>query len=118
MPNKILPVASISGDPFRTLHPIRRVQEVSDLGIETLICGALSGFVGRMFEHRGIRVFDWVVGDAREILLQYADRDPGTARRTAIPGSCRRGGKHGRRAAPARGDPSLPANGKEKTDER
>ena len=52
------------------VHPMRRVQEIVDLGVETLICGALSGFVARMFEHHGILVFDWVVGETREILTE------------------------------------------------
>ncbi len=50
---------------------IRRVQQISELGIRTLICGAVSGFTFRMFQHRGIRVIGGVIGDSREVLKAY-----------------------------------------------
>ncbi len=54
---------------------IRRVQQIADLGIETLICGAVSGFVFRMFQHHGIRVIGGVIGDARDALDHYVGGD-------------------------------------------
>lgn len=51
--------------------PIRRVQQIADLGIETLICGAVSGFVFRMFQHHGVRVIGGVIGDAQDVLDHY-----------------------------------------------
>ena len=50
---------------------IRRVQQIADLGIETLICGAVSGFVFRMFQHHGIQVIGGVIGDAEDVLHHY-----------------------------------------------
>ncbi len=50
---------------------IRRVQQIADLGIETLICGAVSGFVFRMFQHHGIHVIGGVIGDAQDVLDHY-----------------------------------------------
>jgi predicted Fe-Mo cluster-binding NifX family protein len=50
---------------------IRRVQQIADLGIETLICGAVSGFIFRMFHHHGIRVIGGVIGNAQDVLNQY-----------------------------------------------
>ena len=52
---------------------IRRVQQISDLGIETLICGAVSGFVFRMFQHHGIQVIGGVIGDAQDVLQHYVN---------------------------------------------
>jgi len=52
---------------------IRRVQQIADLGIETLICGAVSGFVFRMFQHHGIQVIGGVIGDAQDVLHHYLD---------------------------------------------
>ena len=52
---------------------IRRVQQIADLGIETLICGAVSGFVFRMFQHHGIQVIGGVIGDAQDVLHQYVN---------------------------------------------
>ncbi len=60
---------------------IRRVQQIADLGIETVICGAVSGFVFRMFQHHGIRVIGGVIGDARDVLDHYVS---GTLRAGAI----------------------------------
>jgi predicted Fe-Mo cluster-binding NifX family protein len=53
--------------------PIRRVQQIADLGIETLICGAVSGFVFRMFQHHGIQVIGGVIGDAQDVLHHYVN---------------------------------------------
>jgi predicted Fe-Mo cluster-binding NifX family protein len=52
---------------------IRRVQQIADLGIETLICGAVSGFVFRMFQHHGIQVIGGVIGNAQDVLNHYLD---------------------------------------------
>jgi predicted Fe-Mo cluster-binding NifX family protein len=52
---------------------IRRVQQIADLGIETLICGAVSGFVFRMFQHHGIQVIGGVIGDAQDVLRHYVN---------------------------------------------
>lgn len=50
---------------------IRRVRQIADLGIETLICGAVSGFVFRMLQHHGIQVIGGVIGNAQDVLNQY-----------------------------------------------
>jgi predicted Fe-Mo cluster-binding NifX family protein len=50
---------------------IRRVQQIADLGIDTLICGGMSGFVFRMFQHHGIHVIGGVIGDAQDVLQDY-----------------------------------------------
>lgn len=52
-------------------NSIRRVQQIAELGIQTLICGAVSGFVSRMFQHHGIQVIGGVIGDAGDVLDQY-----------------------------------------------
>ena len=70
---------------------IRRVRQIADLGIETLICGGVSGFVFRMFQHHGIQVIGGVIGDAQDVLHHYLD---GNLRAGAIlhpPGMRRRG---------------------------
>jgi predicted Fe-Mo cluster-binding NifX family protein len=52
---------------------IRRVQQIAELGIETLICGAVSGFVFRMFQHHGIHVIGGVIGNAEDVLNYYLE---------------------------------------------
>jgi len=54
---------------------IRCIQQISRLGIRTLICGAVSGFACRMLQHHGIQVIGWVVGDAQEVLEHYLKGD-------------------------------------------
>lgn len=50
---------------------IRRVQQIADLGIDTLICGAVSGFVFRMLQHHGINLIGGVIGNAQDVLHHY-----------------------------------------------
>ena len=50
---------------------IRRVQQITEFGIQTLICGAISGFVYRMFQHHGIQVIGGIIGDAQDVLNHY-----------------------------------------------
>ncbi len=52
-------------------NPIRRVKQIVSLGINTLVCGAMSNFVFRMFQYHGIEIIGGVVGDTKEVLKQY-----------------------------------------------
>ena len=52
-------------------NPIRRVQQIVSLGINTFICGAMSRFVCHMFQHHGIEVIGGVAGDTPDIIEQF-----------------------------------------------
>ena len=50
---------------------ISRVRHVSDLGVELLICGAISQPLAAMLASYGIQVVPFVSGDAEEVLSAY-----------------------------------------------
>ena len=52
-------------------NPIRRVRQIVNLGIDTLVCGAMSSFVFRMFQYHGIEIVGGVTGDPQKVLEQY-----------------------------------------------
>jgi predicted Fe-Mo cluster-binding NifX family protein len=49
-------------------NSLQRVAQLRELGVEVLVCGAVTGFLLRHMMANGIRVFPWVSGDAREAL--------------------------------------------------
>ena len=52
-------------------HPIRRVQQIVNLGINTFICGAMSRFVCHMFQYHGVQVIKGITGDTPDVLEHY-----------------------------------------------
>ena len=75
--------------------PAQKVSRLAELGVGTLVCGAISRNLREMVVARGIRVVPFVAGDLREIveawLNGHLDRDV-----FAMPGCCRRGRGGGR----------------------
>ncbi len=73
--------------PFRMTGFDERVQYLVDLGIDTLICGAVSQPLETLVAERGIRVLARVCGDVDEILRAFC---AGTLEedRFAMPGCC------------------------------
>ena len=53
---------------LRSINPIQRVNEISDMGIDTLICGAINEFTFRMLVGKGIDVIPWIIGNTDEVL--------------------------------------------------
>ena len=51
-----------------TTHPLRRVARLRELGVDAVVCGAVTGFVVRLLTANGIRVFGWVFAEAAEAL--------------------------------------------------
>ena len=85
-----------------SINPIQSVNEIANLGIDTLICGAINEFTFRMLTRKGINVIPWIIGNTDEVLDLFlsGSLEPGITffpdgRRT-----CRRvrfgKGKHGR----------------------
>jgi len=70
-------------------NPLRRVARLRELGVETVVCGAVTGFLLRHMTANGIQVFPWVSGEASEVLEALAHgelaatpfREPGNGRR-------------------------------------
>lgn len=76
-------------EPFRVTAPDQRVERLVELGIHTLICGAVSQPLEVLLTARGIRVLARHCGDVDEILRAFG---AGTLEeeRFAMPGCCRK----------------------------
>jgi len=53
-------------------NPLQRVARLRELGADTVVCGAVTGFVLRHLAANGIRVFPWVFCEASEALEALA----------------------------------------------
>ncbi|MFO7737828.1 MAG: NifB/NifX family molybdenum-iron cluster-binding protein [Desulfatiglandaceae bacterium] len=51
----------------------RRCMRIQSLGIETLICGAISGHFHRMLRADDVEVIPWISGAAEDVLKAYLD---------------------------------------------
>ena len=66
-----------------------KVARLAELGVETLICGAVSRPLAEMIAMRGIRLVPFVAGDAEEVLAAFlAGNLPSPA--MTMPGCCGR----------------------------
>lgn len=75
-------------------NPLQRVAHLRELGVNAVICGAVTGFLLRHLAANGIRVFPWVFCEASEALDAFARGElprtlPWGAGRGR--GACRRG---------------------------
>jgi predicted Fe-Mo cluster-binding NifX family protein len=75
-----------------------RAAELRGLGVDVLICGAVSRGLAALLAASGVRLVPWISGPVDEVLEAWMDGRLG-ARRFAMPGCCGRGGagRHGRR---------------------
>ncbi len=53
--------------------PSRRATQVADLGVDVLICGAISRSLKLLLESKGIEVLDEVCGDVPGVLRAYTE---------------------------------------------
>ncbi|HIJ66596.1 MAG TPA: NifB/NifX family molybdenum-iron cluster-binding protein [Candidatus Hydrogenedentes bacterium] len=88
----------------------RRAMRMADLGVEVLICGALSNRLEAMLTMAGVQVIPHTCGCVEEVLGAYL-RGQLTERAFLMPGCCGRGrrgpwgGPHRGRHGPARSNP-------------
>ncbi|MBN1382924.1 MAG: NifB/NifX family molybdenum-iron cluster-binding protein [Deltaproteobacteria bacterium] len=87
--------------PFRETSIINKTALIRELGIDVLICGALTRPMEYMIEAAGIRVFSFVRGEADEVLEAF--HRGGLANQTFIMPGCQRGMGRGQRGACRRG---------------
>ena len=50
-----------------------RARRLADLGVEVLICGAISDFYASLVEGYGIRLIPFICGEADEVLDSYLE---------------------------------------------
>jgi len=82
-------------EPIRGNLPIEKVVRLKALGVQTLICGAVSRPLADMIAAEGIRLVPFVAGTVDEVIAAYArGLLPGPA--FAMPGCGWRGGRFGR----------------------
>jgi len=53
-------------------NSLQRIARLRELGVDTVVCGAITGFVLRHLAANGIRVFPWVFCEASEALEALA----------------------------------------------
>jgi len=53
--------------------PSSRAVKLSKLGVEVLICGAISRFFAEMIEARGIRIIPFITGEMNRVLDAYVN---------------------------------------------
>ena len=58
-------------ESFHYESPFSRTAKLSDLGIEILICGAVSNLFANIIETHGIRIIPFVAGAVDEVLDTY-----------------------------------------------
>jgi len=51
-----------------TINPIQRVNELADMGIDTVICGVVNEFTLSLLVKKGINVVPGVIGNIEEVL--------------------------------------------------
>jgi predicted Fe-Mo cluster-binding NifX family protein len=55
---------NVEGEP-------QRVEKLKEIGVNTIICGAVSGCVARIVYEKGIRLISMIYGPIEEIINQY-----------------------------------------------
>jgi len=76
-------------EPLDQTRPQFRVERLAALGVDVLICGAISSPLQQLVIGRGIRVLSQICGDVEEVLVAFHDGTLGQ-RRYAMPGCCGR----------------------------
>ncbi|HOE27212.1 MAG TPA: NifB/NifX family molybdenum-iron cluster-binding protein [bacterium] len=75
--------------------PAQRALRLAELGVDTLVCGAISRPLHEMIVSSGIRVFPFIAGDLKEIIRAWR-ADALRSDAFAMPGCCGRVGWRGR----------------------
>ena len=73
------------------LNPIRRSSLLSDLGVNTIICGGISSFSQRLINANAIEVISMVQGEIEEVLELFINGNLTTAIIPVVQG---KGSKH------------------------
>lgn len=74
---------------FANDMPANKVFRIVELGVSTLICGAISRPLHEMVMASGIRVISFVAGDLRKVIRAWLDGKL-ESEKFAMPGCCRR----------------------------
>ena len=87
-------------EPVAETDIFRRVQRIRELGVDVLICGAVSRPLEDMLRANGVQVIPWICGPADDVLELFISGQP-LSPNYLMPGCCGRGrrgrGQGGRR---------------------
>ncbi len=64
-------IAKETREPLTQELPVQRTLRLVELGVETLVCGAISKPILGLVEAYGIRVIPFVAGDVREVIQAW-----------------------------------------------
>ena len=78
----------------------KKVEKLRELGIDLLVCGAISNFAARLVNSAGIEIIGWISGNKEEVIKALRGNTIGNAD-FLMPG-CGRRGRRGR-GGPGRG---------------
>lgn len=79
-------------ETFRSQVPIEKVSRLVDLGVDTLVCGAISRPIQALLAAQGIRVVPFVSGDLSAVIRAWLDGGHAYAS-FAMPGHGARSGR-------------------------
>ncbi len=97
-------IVSTVTEKFENPSPFKKIERLVQLGIETLICGAISESLNRDLEDRKVEVIGFIAGPIDEVVQAFLSKGLPTPA-LCMPGYCggqkrlrsRRGAKGGRR---------------------
>lgn len=96
-------VRQVEHVPDATSNTLLRIARLRKMGVEAVVCGAITGFVLRHLVANGIQVYPWVFCEASEALEALARGELSAG----APAGMRRGRGYGRRRR-GRGGPRWP----------
>jgi predicted Fe-Mo cluster-binding NifX family protein len=100
-------ITSRSIENIETPIPLLKLERLTELGIQTLVCGAITKPLQHELSARGVKVISFVAGDIDEVVTSLLDGTLPT-QALSMPGCCgrrnrfrggqgrRRGHRHGR----------------------
>ncbi len=77
-------------------NPLLTVNQIREMGVELIICGAVPCFLARMFMYHGIRLIPWVRGEWQEVLGAFLEGKLASTHPWVCPGRHRHGWKKGK----------------------
>ncbi len=82
-------ILSETAETLPAEEPLEKVRQMIRLGVNTLVCGAISRFLQDMVNSSGITVVPFVAGDLQEVIHAWIEDRLGDS--FAMPGCCGRG---------------------------
>ena len=89
-------------EPVAETDIFRRAQRIRELGVDVLICGAVSRPLEDMLRANGVQVIPWICGPVDDVLELFISKQP-LSPNYLMPGCCGRGRRGRGRGGRGRG---------------